>query len=394
VPRRKSRLGTGILSGEKSAGLGRKPGVTFETSAGITKISLFGLLLFGTGNPINKMCSNESDMMDVAQRNGVWFLKDIQYELPSAVEKGSGGCSFWAAKLHDMRRDRWLLLMLAPGLCIFLLFHYGPMFGLVIAFENYRPYLGFFHSPWVNFSNFIRFFHATEFFTLLRNTLLFGWYHILFVFTFPIVVALMLNEMRTVWLKRSIQTLIYIPHFLSWVVVTALTVTFFSNGGIVNNLLQPLFGFKINFLANSSTFRAEIIIQQLWKETGWGTILYLAALAGVDAQLYEAAEIDGANRWKRLWHITLPSIRGTIVVLLILGIGSFLNTGYEQILLNVTPLTQNVGDVYDTYVYNAGIVTGQLSYTTAVGLFKSVASLILITVSNRIAKRMGEDGIY
>lgn len=293
-----------------------------------------------------------------------------------------------------MRRDKWLLLMVMPGLIIFLLFHYGPMFGLIIAFENYRPYLGFFHSPWVGLANFQRFFHDVEFFILLRNTLLLGLYHILFVFPLPIIVALMLNEMRTMWVKRTVQTLIYIPHFLSWVVVTALTITFFSSGGVVNNLMNSMWGFKFNFLTNPSTFRAEIILQQLWKETGWGTILYLAALAGVDQQLYEAAEIDGASRWDRLWHITLPSIRGTIVVLLILGMGNFLNTGYEQILLNITPLTQKVGDVYDTYVYNAGIVTGQLSYTTAVGLFKSVASLILVSLSNHIAKRMGEEGIY
>lgn len=321
-------------------------------------------------------------------------MNDIQKEISPGVTQTSAFQAFWSTRLHDLRRDKWLLLMLTPGLLIFLVFHYGPMFGLVIAFENYRPYLGFFHSPWVGLANFQRFLQDQEFFILLRNTLLFGLYHILFVFTLPIIVALMLNEMRTVWLKRTVQTLIYIPHFLSWVVVTALTITFFSSGGVVNNLFNSLWGFKANFLANPSTFRPEIIIQQLWKETGWGTILYLAALSGVDMQLYEAAEIDGANHWNQLWHITLPSIRGTIVVLLILGMGNFLNTGYEQILLNITPLTQRVGDVYDTYVYNAGIVTGQLSYTTAVGLFKSIASLVLITASNQIAKRMGEDGIY
>lgn len=302
---------------------------------------------------------------------------------------------FWFGTIRKARRDKWMILMILPSLIVFLLFRYGPMFGLITAFENYRSYLGFFGSQWVGLKYFIQFFEDDSFFQLLRNTVILGVYHICFVFTLPIVIAILLNEITCQWFKRTAQTLIYIPHFLSWVVVTALTITFFASDGVMNKLLLSFFGTgPVNFLTNPSTFRAEIILQQLWKETGWGTILYLAALAGVDVQLYEAAEIDGVNRWQRIWHITIPSIKGTIVVLLILGIGGFLNTGFEQILLNINSLTQGVGDVYDTYVYRIGITSGQISYTTAVGLFKSVASLILIFLSNHITKKLGEEGIY
>lgn len=293
--------------------------------------------------------------------------------------------------VRKIRRDRYMIGMMIPGLVIFLLFRYLPMFGLIAAFEDYKSYAGFFKSQWVGFSNFRRFFQDASFWQLLRNTVLLGVYHILFVFPLPIVVALMLNAVRSTVLKRTLQTVVYMPHFLSWVVVASLTITFFaSQDGIVNTWM----GTHYNVLANPHTFRATIILQQIWKETGWGTILYLAALTGVDPQLYEAAEMDGANRWKQLWHITLPSIRGTIVIMLILAMGNFLNTGFEQILLMLNPLNQNVGNVYDTYVYQMGINNGQLSYTTAVGLFKSVASLILITLANRITKQLGETGLY
>lgn len=295
------------------------------------------------------------------------------------------------ATIRKIKRDRYMILMMVPGLLIFLLFRYVPMFGLIAAFENYKSYTGFFKSQWVGFANFQRFFQDASFWQLLRNTVLLGFYHILFVFPLPIIVALMLNAVNSTAIKRTLQTIVYMPHFLSWVVVASLTITFFaSQDGIVNTWM----GTHYNVLANQHTFRATIILQQIWKETGWGTILYLAALTGVDPQLYEAAEIDGATRWKQLWHITLPCIRGTIVIMLILAMGNFLNTGFEQILLMLNPLNQNVGNVYDTYVYQMGINNGQLSYTTAVGLFKSVASLILITLANRITKWLGETGLY
>ena len=278
-----------------------------------------------------------------------------------------------------------------PGILIFILFKYVPMFGLIAAFQDYKSYLGFFHSRWVGWENFKTFFNDASFFQLLGNTLIFGVYKMIFVFPLPIIVALMLNEVRANWYKRLMQTFLYIPHFISWVVVASLTVTFFaSEDGVINSMM----GTHVNFLANPATFRPEIILQQIWKETGWGTIIYLAALTGIDPQLYEAAEIDGAGRWKKIWHVTLPGIRGTVAILFILGMGSFLNMGFEQFLLMLNPLNRSVGDIYDTYVYEMGINQGKLSYTTAVGLFKSVASLILVAISNRVVKGLGEEGLY
>ena len=290
-----------------------------------------------------------------------------------------------------IKRDKWMLGMMLPGILIFILFKYVPMFGLIAAFQDYKSYLGFFHSRWVGWENFKTFFNDASFFQLLGNTLIFGVYKMIFVFPLPIIVALMLNEVRANWYKRLMQTFLYIPHFISWVVVASLTVTFFaSEDGVINSMM----GTHVNFLANPATFRPEIILQQIWKETGWGTIIYLAALTGIDPQLYEAAEIDGAGRWKKIWHVTLPGIRGTVAILFILGMGSFLNMGFEQFLLMLNPLNRSVGDIYDTYVYEMGINQGKLSYTTAVGLFKSVASLILVAISNRVVKGLGEEGLY
>lgn len=300
-----------------------------------------------------------------------------------------------SSKFSRLIKDRWLYIMLVPGVLYFLIFKYGPMLGLVAAFQDYQPFLGFFKSPWVGFKHFQRFFTEPTFFQLLRNTVILALYNILFYFPLPIIISLLLNEIRRNWFKRTIQTMVYIPHFLSWVVIYSLTYTLFNgDSGAINNIIASAGGTKINFLASESTFRAMITGQVMWKDTGWGTIIFLAALAGVNPELYEAAEIDGANRWQQLLNITLPSIKSTIVTLLILRLGSFLNTGFEQIFLMINPLNRNVGDVFDTYVYSMGITNGQLSYTTAVGMFKSVASLILVVLSNNIAKKMGEEGIY
>ena len=285
--------------------------------------------------------------------------------------------------------------MLLPGILYFIIFKYAPMFGLVMAFQNYQPYLGFFKSEWVGLEHFRRFFSDPSFWMLLKNTLILGLYNIFFYFPLPIVLSLMLNELSSVLYKRVVQTLVYIPHFISWVVVAALTYTFFTTeGGIVNELLVYLGHDKINPMLSLASFRPMIMLQVVWKETGWGTIIFLAAIAGVDPELYTAAEVDGAGRWRKLWHITLPSIRSTIVILLILRLGTFLDTGFEQLMLMVNSMNREVGEVFDTYVYQMGIVGGQFSYTAAVGLFKSVAAFILIVASNSIAKKFGEEGIY
>ncbi|MGM0883775.1 MAG: ABC transporter permease [Bacillota bacterium] len=297
-------------------------------------------------------------------------------------------------KSRSYKRHKWMYLMLLPGLLYFMLYKYLPMWGLLIAFQDYQPYLGFAHSKWVGFEHFRTFFREEAFWILLRNTFILAIYNIFFFFPLPIVISLMLNEVRKEFFKRFVQTLIYVPHFVSWVVVVGISFLFFSpQGGIVNNMLGGLGGEPVNFLLSQKWFRTVITSQVIWKETGWGTIIFLAALAGVDTQLYEAARIDGANRWRQLWHITLPAIRSTIIIMLILRLGTFMDSGFEQIFLMVNSMNRDVGEVFDTYVYTAGITQGKFSYSAAVGMFKSVVALVLVAGANYLAKKFGDEGI-
>ncbi|MEV0272225.1 ABC transporter permease subunit [Hamadaea sp. NPDC050747] len=301
-----------------------------------------------------------------------------------------------ARVLATALRHRWLYVMLLPGVVYFLVFKYWPMYGLHIAFKEYLPFLGYSGSPWVGFKQFQTLFSGPDFGRLMVNTLMLAVLTILFVFPAPIVVALMLNELRTVIVKRSIQSLIYIPHFLSWTIVASLTYLLFSvDFGVLANFIHDLVGGEqVDYVAQETWFRPIIVLQLLWKQTGWGTIIYLAALAGVDTQLYEAARVDGAGRWRQLWHITLPAIRPAIVVMAILTSGHLLDSGFEQIWLMTTSLNRSVSDVFDTYVYYIGITQGAYSYSTAVGLFKGVIGVLLIAGSNWLAKRLGQRGLY
>lgn len=297
--------------------------------------------------------------------------------------------------VRDLIRDRWLFLMLAPGITYFIVFKYFPMWGVLIAFKSYQPYLGFFDSPWVGLEHFQRFFTQPTFWMLLKNTLLIATYNIVFFFPFPIILALLLNEVRHSMLKRTVQTLVYVPHFMSWVVVVGIFYIFFQNeSGVVNELIVKYGGEKINFLLSNEWFRTMITSQVIWKEAGWGTIIFLAALTGVDPQLYEAARMDGASRWRQLWHVTLPAIRSTIIILFILKLGSFLDTGFEQIYLMLNTMNRDVGEVFSTYVYTIGVQGAQFSYSTAIGLFESLVGLILISSANFVAKKWGEEGIW
>ncbi len=291
-------------------------------------------------------------------------------------------------------RDRWLYILLLPGVLYFLVFKYAPMWGLIIAFQDYSPFKGFIKSNWVGLRNFYDFFINPDFLRLLRNTLVMSALNLLFFFPMPIILALMLNELRNFLFKRTVQTIIYIPHFISMVIVYSITYVILSiMGGPVNGLMIKLFGHPIDFLASEAWFRPLIIIQLIWKETGWGTIIFLAALAGVDVELYEAAIVDGAGRLRRLIHITLPSIMSTIVVLLILRIGYVLDNGFEQIFLMTNALNHSVADVFDTYVYEVGLRLGAFSYSTAIGMFKAVVGLALIWSTNFLAKKVGQAGI-
>ena len=297
---------------------------------------------------------------------------------------------------RDLLRYRWLYVLLLPGLAYFIIFKYLPMYGLTIAFKDYVPFLGYSGSQWVGLEHFQALFTGPDFGRLMVNTLILALLTIVFVFPAPIVVALLLNELRIRVMKRSIQSLIYIPHFLSWTIVASLTYLLFSvDFGVIAGWMHDLVGGqRVDYVAQSDWFRPLIVLQLLWKQTGWGTIIYLAALASVDTQLYEAARVDGAGRWRQFWHITLPSIQPTIVVMAILTSGNLMDSGFEQIWLMTTSLNRDVADVFDTFVYYVGITQGSFSYATAVGLFKGVVGVVLIFGSNLLAKRLGQRGLF
>ncbi|RKL68169.1 protein lplB [Salipaludibacillus neizhouensis] len=297
--------------------------------------------------------------------------------------------------IKSIKKNKLLYLMLVPGLIYFFIYKYIPMYGLIIAFKDYKPYLGILASDWVGLEHFIRLFQGTDFWIIFRNTLtLFGLQLVVF-FPIPIILSLMLNEIRSNWYKRSVQTLIYIPHFMSWVVIVSISyVVLTLDGGIVNGLLEMMGFGPINFLMSSEWFHPMYIIQVIWREAGWGTIIFLAAISAVNIELYEAARMDGAGRLRQMWHITLPSIRSVIVVLLILKIGDVLELGFEHVYLLLNGSNREVGEIFDTYVYTAGLKQGQFSYATAVGFFKGIVGLILVMLANRLAKKFGEEGVY
>lgn len=294
-----------------------------------------------------------------------------------------------------MKQHKWLYIMLLPGLLYFILFKYVPMGGLVIAFKDYSPFRGIWGSAWVGLGQFKKFFDTPDFLRLLRNTLGISLLQLGLYFPAPIILSLFLNEVRHSGYKRLVQTLVYVPHFVSWVIVASLTYQLFNvSDGVVNVVYKAITGHTFDILSKSSTFWGLIVGQDIWREAGYGTIIYLAALAGVDQEMYEAARVDGAGRWRLMWHITLPAIKGTIIMMLILRVGGLLNTGYEQIFLMRNDLNIEMADVFDTYIYTRGIQNGQYSFSSAAGMFKSIVGLILVLGSNKIAKMAGESGIY
>jgi len=297
--------------------------------------------------------------------------------------------------LNHIKQNKWLYILTIPGLLYFAIFKYAPMYGLIIAFKDYVPFLGIADSKWVGLENFQDFFTNPDFFRIFWNTLAIAFLNILFAFPAPILLALLLNEVRLKVYQRTIQTFVYVPHFLSWTIVVSLWHILFNlDHGAITELVLSLTGREIDFLTDPAWFRPMIILQSVWKEMGWGTIIYLAALAGVDQEQYEAAIMDGAGRFRRVWHITLPAIRSTIVIMLIMKVGSILSTGFDQFYLMTNQLNRPVADVFDTYVYMMGITNGAYSYSTAVGLFKSIIGIILVFSTNRLAKKFGESGLY
>ncbi len=319
----------------------------------------------------------------------------------SVEEKAAIKQKRWA----QIKRDKWMYLLLLPGFLYFIVFKIVPMWGILISFKDYGATSKFFGAAftqdWVGIGNFKSFFLDSSFLQLLRNTLIISGMNIVFFFPLPIILALLLNEMKVQWYKKVIQTLVYVPHFVSMVVIASITFMLVKmpsssaqSGGALFEIVKNLTGKEMNALGGGFAIYWVLLIQNIWKETGWGTIIFLAALAGVDVEQYEAAIVDGANRFQQLIYITLPAILGTIVTMFILRMGSVLDTGFEQIILMQNTLNREKSETFDTYVYQYGRVEGNSGYSTAVGLFKSVISIICIQTANRLAKKAGQDGLF
>ena len=291
-------------------------------------------------------------------------------------------------------RHRYLLLMALPGIVYFLVFHYLPLWGILVAFKDFKPYIGFSKSPWVGLENFRRLFHESMFWRVLANSLIINCYNLIFYFPVPIILALLLNEVRNRFFKRTVQTVVYLPHFLSWVIVYGITFLLFSSQGLVNVRLREWNLQTVPAFLEPGFFRPTVVVQQIWRDAGWGAIVILAALTGIGPELYEAAMIDGANRWQQFRYVTLPGIRGVILILLILRMGNMLRVGFEQIYIMQNPLNYEVSEVLETYSFRTGILNANFGYATAVGIFQSVVALVLIVGANWVVNRIGEEGIW
>lgn len=298
-------------------------------------------------------------------------------------------------KLKKMWRDRYMYLILVPVIAYYLIFCYAPMYGVTIAFKDYNMFKGVFGSEWVGLQNFQRIFSTSDFYTVLRNTLMLNLLQLVFSFPGPIILALLLNELRSIKFKRTIQTIVYLPHFLSWVVVASLLIPMLSpSTGIVNQLLVKFGGEPIYFMSDPGWWIFIYVAAGVWKSIGWGAIVYLAALAGVDPSLYEAAIIDGANKWQQCLHITIPSIIPTIMVLLILNVGQLMSIGFDQPYLLGNSSVINVSEVISTYVYRLGLESADISRSTAVGLFQSLVNFVILLCANTASRKITGNGIY
>lgn len=296
--------------------------------------------------------------------------------------------------LVRLRRDRALLLMMVPGVLLLLVFQYIPMLGNVIAFQDYLPYVGIWDSPFVGLANFERMFEDAAFWDALQNTLTITMLQLLLFFPVPIGLALLLHSVAGKRLGRFVQSVVYLPHFISWVIIVALFGQVLGGAGFINQFLIENDLGTIDVMTNPESFKLLMVAQSIWKDAGWATIIFLAALSTIDEQLYEAAVVDGANKWRRLWHVTLPGIRPVIVLLLVLRLGEALSVGFEQILLQRNAVGPAAAEVLDTYVYFHGVQGGDWSTAAAAGLFKGVIGLVLILAANKAAHALGEQGVY
>lgn len=297
--------------------------------------------------------------------------------------------------LRECKTHRTLLLMMIPGMLYYLLFHYKPMYGILIAFKDYRMLDGIMASSWAGTKYFRMAFENPEFWRVFKNTLILSGYKLVFTFPAPIILALLINEVRCLRFKKFVQTMTYMPHFLSWVILAGVLTNFLSPSiGPINMLLKVIGLDTIYFMGESKYFRAVLVASSIWKEAGWGTIIYLAALTNVDSQLYEAAMIDGAGRLRQTVTVTVPAISSIIVIMLIMQVGKIINDDFDQIYNMYNPAVRSVSDVLATYIYSVGLEKAQYSYSTALGLFKNVIAFALVLMTNAVSRRVNDYGLW
>ena len=312
----------------------------------------------------------------------------------SSISANTPKVSFAARVKKDFIRNRSLYILVIPVILFYIMFHYKPMYGAIIAFQDYVPRKGISGSDWVGFDQFIRFFQSPYFFRLIKNTLLLSIYGLVFGFPMPIILALLLNELHHKKYKKVIQTITYLPHFISLVVVTGMIKDFTQSTGLITDIVVMLGGERSSLIQNPDLYRTIYIVSDIWQGIGWGSIIYLSALSGVDQQLYEAASIDGAGRFKQLLNVTLPRIAPTIIIMLVLRIGQLLGTGYEKTILLYNEATYETADIIASYIYRVGILERNWSSSTAIGLFNSVINLTLILIANKISKKVSETSLF
>ncbi len=305
----------------------------------------------------------------------------------------------WLSRLKELgtilNRHKYLYLLMAPGIIWYIIYKYLPMYGLIIAFKDFNFARGIMDSPWVGLKYFEFLLSFPDFFNILRNTLLINFYNLVFAFPIPIILALLLNELTSMRLKRSLQTVFYFPHFLSWVVFGGIIIQLLGpNEGLVNSIIKLFGGDPIYFMANPKYFRTIVVVSGILKDAGWGAIVYLAALTSIDVEQYEAATVDGANRLQKLFYITLPGIMNTVIIMFILKIGYLLDVAFEQIYILYNPMVYEVGDVLSTYIYRVGLQGMKFSLTTAIGLFQSLIGLGLVLFTNKMAKKYSEVSLW
>ncbi|MBB6032996.1 ABC transporter permease [Phytomonospora endophytica] len=296
--------------------------------------------------------------------------------------------------VQRLKRDKVMILLAAPGLLYFLVFHYLPMLGNIVAFQDYQPYLGFLDSDWIGLENFTDAFADPRFWSAVTNTLVIALVQLVFFFPAPIALALLLNSVLSSKIRRFVQSVVYLPHFIGWVIIVSIFQQLLGAAGLLPNVLDAIGLPRYDMMTDPDAFPWLVTLQLVWKDMGWGTIIFLAALLSIDPQLYEAAAVDGASRWRRLWHVTLPGITPIIILLLILNLGNILSVGFEQLILQRDNVGAAAGEVLDTYVYFNGIQNGEWGPSAAIGIVKAIFGTALILGANKLAHFFGHEGIY